>query len=118
MKQGNACGGKDPGWSCPAKGDVVSTTETQPTTDTVLRRIAWLSAGGASTRFVGLMHLFNQESLAACLHELDGRTAVGGDGISTNPYIDANGSILSLLPELGTMGSKWGGAGVTRSSTS
>ena len=28
------------------------------------------------------------------------------------------GFVLSLLPELGTMGSKWGGAGVTRSSTS
>jgi len=29
-----------------------------------------------------------------------------------------NDFVLSLLPELGTMGSKWGGAGVTRSSTS
>ncbi len=36
----------------------------------------------------------------------------------TNLYIDGNGSVLSLLPELGTMGSKWGGVGVTRSSTS
>jgi len=29
-----------------------------------------------------------------------------------------NNFVLSLLPELGTMGSKRGGAGVTRSSTS
>ena len=81
MKQGNACGGKDPGWNCPAKGDVVSTTETHTTTDTVLRRIAWLSARDASKRFDSLMHLFNQDSLAACFHELEGRKAVGADGI-------------------------------------
>jgi hypothetical protein len=109
MKRGNARGGKDPGWSCPAKGDVVSTTETQETTDTVLRRIAWLSASAASKRFESLMHLFNQGSLAACFHELDGRKAVGVDG--SDPYLDANSFVLSLLPELGTMGSKWGGAG-------
>jgi len=36
----------------------------------------------------------------------------------TDPYLDANGSVLSLLPESGTMGSKRGGAGVTRSPTS
>ena len=29
-----------------------------------------------------------------------------------------NGFVLSPLPELGTMGSKWGGAGATGSSTS
>ena len=63
------------------------------------------------------MHLFNQESLAACFHELDGRKAVGTDGV-TYPYLDANGSVLSLLPELGTMGSKRGEAGLTRSPTS
>jgi hypothetical protein len=97
MKRGNSRGGKDPGWSCPAEGDVVSTTETHRTTDTVLRRIAWLSARDASKRFDSLMHLFNQESLAACFHELDGRKAVGADGV-TYPYLDANGSVLSLLP--------------------
>ncbi len=32
-------------------------------------------------------------------------------------YSDVNGFVLSLLPELGTMGSKRGGAGATRSST-
>jgi hypothetical protein len=37
---------------------------------------------------------------------------------STDLYLDANGSVLSLLPELGTMGSKRGGVGVTRSPTS
>ena len=59
----------------------MSTTETHRTTDTVLRRIAWLSARDASKRFDSLMHLFNRESLAACFHELDGRKAVGADGV-------------------------------------
>jgi RNA-directed DNA polymerase len=64
----------------------VSTTETRVTTDTVLRRIAWLSAKDASKRFDHLMHLFNQESLAACFHELDGRKAVGADGVTKAHY--------------------------------
>ena len=102
----------------------MSTAETRETTDTILRRIAWLSARDASKRFESLMHLFNRESFAACLHELDGRKAVGADGVTTaqmrftDPYIDANSFVLSLLPKLGTMGSKRGGAGVTRSPTS
>ena len=29
------------------------------------------------------MHLFNQESLGACFHELDGRKAVGADGVKS-----------------------------------
>jgi hypothetical protein len=58
----------------------VSTTETRSTTDTVLRRIAWLSSRDATKRFDNLMHLFNQKSLGACFHELDGRKAVGADG--------------------------------------
>ncbi len=37
---------------------------------------------------------------------------------SNSPCSDVKGFVLSLLPELGTMGSKWGGVGVTRSSTS
>jgi hypothetical protein len=36
----------------------------------------------------------------------------------SNPCSRAKGFVLSPLPELGTMGSKWGGARVTGSSTS
>ena len=32
------------------------------------------------------MHLFNRESLAACFHELDGRKAVGADGVTKAQY--------------------------------
>ncbi len=38
--------------------------------------------------------------------------------VLTSPCSDVKGFVLSLLPELGTMGSKWGGVEVTRSSTS
>ncbi len=37
-------------------------------------------------RFDSLMHLFNQESLAACFHALDGRKAVGADGVTKAQY--------------------------------
>jgi len=60
----------------------VSPTEPHVTTDTVLHRIAWMSARDASRRFDNVMHLFNQESLAARFHELDGRKAVGADGVT------------------------------------
>ena len=64
----------------------MSTTETRQTTETVLGRIAWLSSRDASKRFDSLMHLFNQESLAACRHALDGRKAVGADGVTKAQY--------------------------------
>lgn len=32
------------------------------------------------------MHLFSQESLAACFHALDGKKAVGVDGVSKAEY--------------------------------
>jgi RNA-directed DNA polymerase len=105
MKRGNARGGKGPGWSCPAEGNVVSTTETQETTDTVLRRIAWLSASDASKRFESLMHLFNQGSLAACFHALDGRKAVGADGITKVHYgADLDRNLEGLVERLKRMG--------------
>ena len=97
----------------------MGTTETCKTTATKLARIAKLSASDPLKRFDSLMHLFNEESLAACFHALDGKKAVGVDGvIYSTPCSNVNDFVLSLLPELGTMGSKRGGVGVTRSSTS
>ena len=59
----------------------MGTTETRETTATKLVRIAKLSAGDPVKRFDSLMHLFSEESLAACFHALDGRKAVGIDGV-------------------------------------
>ena len=50
-------------------------------TDTKLKRIAWLSALEPEKKFDQLMHHFNEGSLAVCFHELDGKKAVGIDGI-------------------------------------
>ncbi len=57
-------------------------TETCLDTDTKLKRIAWLSARDPHKRFDSLMHHFNEQPLAACFHELDGRKAVGIDGVT------------------------------------
>jgi group II intron reverse transcriptase/maturase len=64
----------------------VGTTETRETTTTKLARIAKLSASDPLKRFDSLMHLFSEESLAACFHGLNGRKAVGVDGVSKAEY--------------------------------
>lgn len=55
-------------------------------TNTKLKRIAWLSAQEPEKVFDQLMHLVNEGSLAACFHELDGKKAVGIDGIDKAQY--------------------------------
>lgn len=81
------------------------TTEPEVTTETKLERIAWLSAREAGKRFDCLMHLFNEESLAACFHRLDGRKAVGADGVSKAEYgaaLEAN--LKALVARMKRMG--------------
>ena len=55
-------------------------------TNTKLQRLAWLSAQEPEKVFDQLVHLVNEGSLAACFHELDGRKAVGIDGIDKAHY--------------------------------
>jgi hypothetical protein len=43
-------------------------------------------SGGTEKVFDQLVHLVNEGSLAACFHELDGRKAVGIDGIDKAHY--------------------------------
>ena len=64
----------------------MGTTETRETTTTKLARIAKLSASDGHKRFDSLMHLFNEKSLAACFRVLDGKKAVGVDGVSKAEY--------------------------------
>ncbi len=61
---------------------MLGSTETYLDTDTKLKRIAWLSASDPHKRFDSLMHPFNEESLVACFHALDGSKAVGTDGVT------------------------------------
>ena len=62
--------------------------ETKPETITAtkLTRIAKLSSEKADMEFKWLMPHFNKESLTRCFHELDGRKAVGIDGVTKEEY--------------------------------
>lgn len=60
--------------------------EFESKTDTQLKRIRWLSGQDTKKEFHNLMHLFNVDSLKECFNELDGRKAVGEDGIDKETY--------------------------------
>jgi RNA-directed DNA polymerase len=62
------------------------TSEYQETTDTKLKRIAWLSSLDKDKKFNNLMHLFNEEALLACYQELDAKKAIGVDGVDKTKY--------------------------------
>lgn len=55
-------------------------------TDTKLKRIAWLSGKDPQKEFNCLMHLYNEESLWYCFYELDGKKAVGIDGVTKEEF--------------------------------
>ena len=82
-------------------------TETGAMTDTKLKRIAWLSARDPHKRS-RWQHTFT--------NWMGRRPWVSMGSVLTQSNV--NGLVLSPLPELGTMGSKWGGAWATGSSTS
>lgn len=56
------------------------------TTATKLNRIAKLSNENSTMEFKWLMPHFNKESLIRCFHELNGKKAVGIDGVSKEEY--------------------------------
>jgi RNA-directed DNA polymerase len=73
-------------------------------TNTKLKRIAWLSEQDPEKEYECLMHLFNQESLLECFHELDKNKAVGVDGINKESYaknLDRN--IQELIAKMKAM---------------
>ena len=55
-------------------------------TETRLRRIAKRSSEDPNSQFEWLMPLFDRKGLIDCFHELDGRKALGTDGISKEEY--------------------------------
>lgn len=65
-------------------------------TNTKLKRIAWLSAQAPEMVFDQLMHLVNEGSLAACFHELDGKKAVGIDGIDKVQYLSRTFFLIAV----------------------
>lgn len=79
-------------------------TETLSVTRTKLNRIALLSKSDPGRSFESLMHHFNYESLKECFYELDGKKAVGIDGVDKETYaknLDQN--ILNLISRMKTM---------------
>jgi len=61
-------------------------TENLESTETKLKRIAALSAAKPEMVFTHVIHHFNEESLRACFHELDGKKAIGVDGMDKVRY--------------------------------
>ncbi len=60
--------------------------ETQYTTETKLERIAWLSRQDSTKTFKCVMHHINEESLKVCYHQVNGKAAVGIDGVNKESY--------------------------------
>jgi RNA-directed DNA polymerase len=82
----------------------MGTTETQSITKTKLNRIALLSKGDSRRSFESLMHHFNEESLKECFHELDGKKAVGIDGIDKETYgKDLDQNLATLITMMKNM---------------
>ena len=83
----------------------MSPAETHYTADTKLQRIAWLSARDASKRFDNVMHLFSEESLAACFQALEGKKAVGADGVTKAEYgAELECNLAGLVERMKRMG--------------
>lgn len=64
----------------------MAATEQPVTTETKLKRIAYLSGGDKAAQFDCLMHHYNSESLRECFLQLNGKKAVGTDGITKEQY--------------------------------
>jgi group II intron reverse transcriptase/maturase len=56
------------------------------TTEMKLKRIAALSAANPEMVFTHVIHHINEESLRTCFHELDGKKAIGIDGVDKASY--------------------------------
>jgi group II intron reverse transcriptase/maturase len=82
-----------------SRRNVVEHTEIPPTTETKLKRIATLSAENPEMRFTQLMHHFNEESLLTCYQELDGKKAIGSDGVDKIKYGEELNTNLKTLVE-------------------
>lgn len=69
-----------------SRGDVMELTESATVTETKLKRIAMLSAANPDMVFTHVIHHFNVDSLRTCFHELDGKKAIGSDGMDKANY--------------------------------
>jgi RNA-directed DNA polymerase len=87
----------------------MDSTEIQNSTETKLKRIAWLSSKDPSKVFGSLIHHFNEESLRVCFTELQAKKARGADGVDKIQYgknLDAN--LENLVRRMKTMSYRMG----------
>jgi len=75
------------------------TLESQENTDTALAEIAYLSSRNPAQEFHSLMHHINEGSLRRCFDKLNGKKAVGVDGISKADYEENLQANLQTLVE-------------------
>lgn len=83
----------------------MGTLESQESADTALTEIAYLSARNPAQVFHSLMHHINMGSLQRCFDKLDGKKALGVDGISKAEYgenLQAN--LEALIERMKRMG--------------
>ena len=64
----------------------MGTTDFQFDTETKLKRIARLSASDPKKSFNNIIHHINKEPLTECYHLLNGKKAIGIDGITKEEY--------------------------------
>lgn len=79
-------------------------TKLRLATATKLARIAEISRENPDFEIQWLMPHYNEESLKGCFHELDGRKALGADGIDKEKYgseLDTN--VAQLIAKMKTM---------------
>lgn len=82
----------------------MGTTENLITTETKLKRIAWLSKRKPEKEYWCLMHHFNEGSLRNCFNELDGKKAAGIDGINKEKYAqDLDSNLATLVTKMKAM---------------
>ena len=83
----------------------MGTPESLSTTETKLKRIAWLSSNDSEKQFQCLMHLFNEASLKTCYDKLDRNKVVGVDGITKQAYGEnLAGNLKDLRTQLAAEG--------------
>jgi RNA-directed DNA polymerase len=82
----------------------MTTTDNQITTDTKLKRIAWLSSQDKHRQFSQLMHHLNEASLLVCYHELSANKASGIDSVTKESYdINLSENLKTLVSKLRSM---------------
>lgn len=82
----------------------MGTTESQKQTKTKPMKIASLFVPGGNRVFHSLMHHINVDALRKCFDELDGKKAIGVDGVSKEEYgLNLQSNLQNLIARMKSM---------------